>query len=126
MDEMLNRVGFPVMQFKLETGKLVLDQGHADKIRPWTMPVCFHSEETERRCDVVSTDHAEIPVAGAVVATQGRRSPRTWIWTNAYGSGYYRSVLDGGTLDAVAGRGYLDLSEPERLSLLLDVKAAMR
>jgi hypothetical protein len=28
--------------------------------------------------------------------------------------------------DAVAGRGYQDLSEPERLSLLLDVKAAMR
>ena len=126
MDEMLNRVGFPVIRFKLETGKLVLDQDHADKGGPWTIPVCFHLEETERRCDVVSTDHAEVPVAGAATAMQGRRGPQTWIWTNAYGSGYYRSVLDGGMLDAVTGRGYLDLSEPERLSLLLDVKAAMR
>jgi len=126
MDQMLNRVSFPVMRFKLETGKLVLDQEHADEGGPWTMPVCVHSEEAERRCDVVSTDHAEILVSGVVTATQGRRSPQTWIWTNAYGSGYYRSVLDGGMLDAVVGRGYLDLSEPERLSLLLDVKAAMR
>jgi alanyl aminopeptidase len=126
MDEMLNRVGFPVMRFRLETGKLVLDQENADKTRPWTMPVCFHLEETERRCDVINTDHAEILVAGVVTATQSRRSPQTWIWTNAYGSGYYRSVLDGGMLDAVAGRGYLDLSEPERLSLLQDVKAAIR
>jgi alanyl aminopeptidase len=126
MDEMLNRVSFPVMRFKLEMGKLILDQEHADEGGPWTMPVCVHSEEAERRCDVVNTDHAEILVAGVVTATQGRRSPQTWIWTNAYGSGYYRSVLDGGMLDAIAGRGYLDLSEPERLSLLLDVKAAMR
>jgi alanyl aminopeptidase len=126
MDQMLNRVSFPVMRFKLETGKLVLDQEHADEGGPWTMPVCVHSEEAERRCDVVSTDHAEILVSGVVTATQGRRSPQTWIWTNAYGSGYYRSVLDGGMLDAVVGRGYLDLSEPERLSLLLDVKAATR
>jgi cytosol alanyl aminopeptidase len=126
MDEMLNRVGFPVMRFKLETGKLVLDQQHADKDGPWTMPVCVHSEETERRCDVVSADHAEIPIAGAVTAMQGHRSPQTWIWTNAYGTGYYRSILDGGMLDAVAGRGYLDLSEPERLNLLLDLKAVMR
>ena len=126
MDEMLNRVSFPVMRFKLERGKLILDQEHADEGGPWTMPVCVHSEEAERRCYVVRTDHAEILVAGVVTATEGRRSPQTWIWTNAYGSGYYRSVLDGGMLDAVAGRGYLDLSEPERLSLLLDIKAAMR
>src|ERR1700733_4622563 len=72
MDEMLNRVGFPVMRFKLETGKLVLDQDHTDKGGPWTIPVCFHLEETERRCDVVSTDHAEVPVAGAATAMQGR------------------------------------------------------
>ena len=125
MDGMLNRVGYPLMRFKLENGKLVAEQESADGGSAWTMPVCIHSESGQRRCDVVSAAHVEIQVEGASVG-QGRRNFQTWIWTNAYGSGYYRSVLGEGMLDAVVGRGYSELSEPERLSLLVDVKAGMR
>jgi hypothetical protein len=77
-------------------------------------------------CEVISTAHAEIPVKGASVGGEGRRNQQTWVWTNAYGSGYYRSVPGTGMLDAVVGRGYQELSEPERLSLLVDVKAEAR
>ena len=125
MDGMLNRVGYPVMRFKLENGKLVADQEPAGGGSAWTMPVCIDSENGQRRCEVVSAAHVEIQVEGASVG-QGRRNFQTWIWTNAYGSGYYRSVLGEGMLDAVVGRGYSELSEPERLSLLVDVKAGMR
>jgi alanyl aminopeptidase len=125
MDGMLNRVGYPVMRFKLENGKLVVDQEPADGSSPWAMPVCIHSENGQQKCEVVTAAHSEIPVDGASVG-QGRRNFQTWIWTNAYGSGYYRSVLGEGMLDAVVGRGYSDLSEPERLSLLVDIKAEMR
>jgi len=123
IDGMLNRVGYPMMRFKLETGKLVVDQEPVDGGKAWALPVCIHVEETLPRCEVVSTVHAEIPVQGATAGGQGRRNFQTWIWTNAYGSGYYRSVLGDGMLDAVVGRGYLELSEPERLSLLVDLKS---
>jgi len=123
IDGMLNRVGYPMMRFKLETGKLVVDQEPVDGGKAWALPVCIHVEETLPRCEVVSTVHAEIPVQGATAGGQGRRNFQTWIWTNAYGSGYYRSVLGDGMLDAVVGRGYLELSEPERVSLLVDLKS---
>jgi hypothetical protein len=47
-------------------------------------------------------------------------------WTNAYGSGYYRSVFDTKMLDAVVDRGYPELSESERLALLVDVSSSAR
>jgi alanyl aminopeptidase len=125
MDGMLNRVGFPLLRFKLENGKLVVDQEPGGG-EPWSMPVCIHSESAKRMCEVISTAHAEIPVKGASVGGEGRRNQQTWVWTNAYGSGYYRSVPGTGMLDAVVGRGYQELSEPERLSLLVDVKAEAR
>ena len=113
IDGMLNRIGFPSMRFKLETGKLVVDQESVDGGKAWTMPVCFHLEDAPRKCEVVSIVHAEIPVQGAAAGGQGRRNLQTWIWTNAYGSGYYRSVLGDGMLDAVVGqRLSLELSEP--------------
>lgn len=126
MDGMLNRTGYPLVRFKVEPGKLVLDQESVGGGSPWAMPVCIHVETASRRCEVISTAHAEIPVEGASVGVEGRRSPQTWIWTNAFGSGYYRSVLGPGMLDAVVGRGYQELSESERLSVLVDVRAETR
>jgi cytosol alanyl aminopeptidase len=125
MDGMLNKVGYPVMRFKLETGKLIVDQESVGG-STWTLPVCVHAENSIRRCEVVSTNHAEIPVEGASGGGEGRRNVQTWIWTNAFGSGYYRSTLAGAMLDGVVNRGYSELSEAERLSLLVDVKADMR
>lgn len=126
MDGMLNRAGYPLVRFKVEPGELVLDQESVGGGSPWAMPVCVHTETIGRRCEVFNTAHAEIPVEGASVGVEGRRSPQTWVWTNAFGSGYYRSVLGPGMLDAVVGRGYQELSEPERLSVLVDVREETR
>jgi cytosol alanyl aminopeptidase len=126
MDGMLNRTGYPVVRFKVEPGKLVLDQESVGGGSQWVMPVCVHTETISRRCEVISAAHAEIQVEGASVGVEGGRSPQTWVWTNAFGSGYYRSVMGPGMLDAVVGRGYQELSEPERLSVLVDVRAETR
>jgi cytosol alanyl aminopeptidase len=126
IDEMLNRVGYPVMRFKLEDSKLLIDQEPTSGGVVWTMPVCIHAENTAHRCTVVSTAHAEIPVEEVSTGGAGRRSQQMWVWTNASGSGYYRSVLGAGMLDAVVGRGYQELSEPERLGVLVDTKSGTR
>jgi alanyl aminopeptidase len=127
IDGMLNRIGYPVMQFKLEEGRLVVDQEPVGGGAAWTMPVCIHTESAKARCELIATTHAEIPVEGASVGVAGRRGQQqSWVWTNAFGSGYYRSVLGAGMLDAVVGRGYQELSEPERLGVLVDVRAETR
>jgi alanyl aminopeptidase len=122
MEEMLNRTGYPVMQFKVEPGKLVVDQEAVGGGGPWTMPVCIRTESVKPKCEMVSGAHTELLVEGLTVET-GRRNPQTWVWTNTFGSAYYRSVLGTNMLDAVIDRGYSQLSGPERLSLLVDTRA---
>jgi alanyl aminopeptidase len=126
MDDMLNKTGYPLMRFKVDDGKLILDQEPVGGTGVWTMPVCVHPENAKSRCEVIAAAHAEIPIEGATAGSGGRRNQQPWIWTNAYGSGYYRSVLGAGAVDALVGGGYLELSEPERLSLLIDIKAEPR
>src|SRR6202040_4095644 len=87
---------------------LDVDQG----ANPWTIPVCVHIEGGERRCEVVTTSHATLHVSG----------PLTWIWPNAYGSGYYRSVLPSDLLDQLIEKGYGQLEGPERLALAGDLE----
>ncbi len=48
MDDMLNRIGYPVMRFKLEDGQLIVDQAPISGGAVWTMPVCIHPENAKR------------------------------------------------------------------------------
>jgi cytosol alanyl aminopeptidase len=121
MDGMLNRVGYPLIRFRLADAKLLVDQEPVGGGTPWVVPICIHLENAKRRCELLDTARVEIPVEGA--QDDGPRHRHAWIWTNAYGSGYYRSVLDEEMLDEVLDRGYSELSEAERLSLLVDIKA---
>lgn len=126
MEGMLNRTGYPLLQFKVETGKLVVDQESVGGEGAWTMPICLHGERVKLRCEVVDAAHTELPIEGLTAETEGRRNSQSWIWTNAYGSGYYRSVLGTNMLETLIDRGYSDLSEPERLGLLVDIKARIQ
>ncbi len=111
----LGRPGVPVVRFRLASdesaAKFAIEQGN----EPWTVPVCFHAEGRERQCDVVSTSRAEIGLPG----------PSAWIWPNADGSGYYRSLLAPALLEALARNGYNELTLPERLALAGDVAGLM-
>lgn len=107
----LDRPGSPLFRFSLastdRSATLAIDQGD----HPWTTPVCFHAESGERRCVVVSASHAEVSLPAAP----------TWIGPNAYGSGYYRSLLTPDMLNGLV-RGYSRLTEPERLALAGDLE----
>ncbi len=108
----LDNPGSQVFRFSLDStsgsAKLEIEQGD----HPWTAPVCFHADGGNRRCQVVSATHAEADLPGAP----------DWVWPNAFGSGYYRSVLTPALLSALS-RGYNHLTEPERLALAGDLEA---
>jgi alanyl aminopeptidase len=111
----LDHPGAPVFHFSLVSGegasKLEIEQGD----HPWTAPVCFHAPSGERRCEVVNASHAEVRLPGQPA----------WMWPNAYGSGYYRSLLTPALLEALVRDGYSQLTGPERLALAGDVASLM-
>ena len=111
--DFLDRPGAPLLRFNLVddggNAKLEVEQGD----RPWTVPICFHLPDSARRCQVLNTPQAGISVPAMPL----------WIWPNAYGSGYYRSQLTANLLEALVKKGYSQLEEKERLSLLGDLEA---
>jgi cytosol alanyl aminopeptidase len=108
----LDRPGAPVLRFSMVPGgpgpKLEIEQD----ANPWAVPVCIHQPGAARRCEVVSSTHGEIQLTSLPI----------WIWTNAYGSGYYRSLLTSDMWDAVVGSGYQQLEEPEQMALIADLQ----
>jgi cytosol alanyl aminopeptidase len=108
----LDRPGAPVLRFSMAPGgsgpKLEIEQD----ANPWAVPVCIHQPGAARRCEVVSSTHGEIQLTTLPI----------WIWTNAYGSGYYRSLLSADMWDAVVGSGYRLLEEPEQMALIADLQ----
>ena len=109
----LDRPGAPVLRFSMAPGgpgpKLEIEQD----ANPWAVPVCIHQPGAARRCEVVGSTHGEIQLTALPI----------WIWTNAYGSGYYRSLLSAEMWDAVVGSGYRLLEEPEQMALAADLQA---
>jgi alanyl aminopeptidase len=108
----LDRPGAPVLRFSMAPGgsgpKLEIEQD----ANPWAVPVCIHQPGAARRCEVVSSTHGEIQLTTLPI----------WIWTNAYGSGYYRSLLSADMWNAVVGSGYDQLEEPEQMALIADLQ----
>ena len=108
----LDRSGAPILRFTLaNTGQVPKLEVEQDG-RPWIVPVCIHVESGERKCQQVSDAHIELPLPQA----------SAWIWPNAFGSGYYRSFLAGGSLETLMEKGYNLLEWPERLALVGDLE----
>lgn len=111
MFDFLDRPGVPVLRFSVakagDTSKLNVEQDG----RPWTVPVCIHAEREDRHCEQVSGAHVELPL-----------SQSAWVWPNAYGSGYYESLLAADSLDALMDKGYRFLETPEHLALAGDLQ----
>jgi alanyl aminopeptidase len=113
LGDFLDRPGAPAVRFSMtDSGaagkKLVMEESG----KPWTIPVCVHVEAMARRCEVISGARAEIAV---------KDSPG-WIWTNAYGSGYYRSLMAVDLMAGVMEKGYLQMEDTERLAFAGDVE----
>lgn len=113
--DFLDRPGAPVLRFSVASkgtgAALEVEQDG----RPWTVPVCIHVDGGLKRCEQVSGTHAEVALSSAPA----------WIWTNAYGSGYYRSVLAEDLFSPLMEKGYTFLEGPERLALIGDLEGLM-
>lgn len=113
--DFLDRPGAPVLRFSAASrgaaAALEVDQDGS----PWTVPVCIHVDGGQRRCEQVSGPHAALALSPAPA----------WTWTNAYGSGYYRSVLAEDLLSPLMEKGYTFLEGPERLALIGDLEGLM-
>jgi alanyl aminopeptidase len=113
LHDFLDRPGAPTVRFgtgSFGKGGPMLTMEQAGK--PWTVPVCLHIEDLPRRCEVMSGAHAYISLPEAP----------GFIWTNAYGSGYYRSLLPPALLGDVAEKGYFQMQDAERLAFAGDVE----
>jgi cytosol alanyl aminopeptidase len=108
----LDRPGAPILRFSLATSGQVPKLEVEQDGRPWSVPVCIRFEDGEKRCEVVSKAKVELQLPQS----------SAWVWPNAFGSGYYRSVLAGGSLGALIKNGYNFLEGPERLSLVGDLE----
>jgi alanyl aminopeptidase len=106
----LDRPGAPVLEFSHAQGSQTLEVDQ--DANPWAVPVCLHADGIPPHCEVVSTPHAQLRLT----------DQSTWMWPNAYGSGYYRSVLAGPLLTQLLNTGYRQLEAPERLSLAADIQ----
>ena len=85
--------------------------------RRWTLPVCIASDaEKTKSCFTIGAE--------PIVRTLDTRCP-TWVYPNADQAGYYRFLVDGAHLLALAGAGRA-LDATDRLGLVSNAWAGVR
>src|SRR5262245_29217713 len=94
----------------LRQSRFLLDGSASDARERWQIPVCFKTPGSTSSC-VVMTD------ATQTFTVSETCSP--WVFANAGGRGYYRTVYSGEALKAIA-RDVESLKPAERLSLVSD------
>jgi len=112
----LDQSGIPHVRGTLDCspGKapdLVIEQ--IDSSSQWTVPVCWRADGMKTRCSVLDRTRQEMALP------QNSACP-AWIFLNAGGAGYYRTVWDTTQLSAIVNS--LDrLTAAERLTLAYDL-----
>ncbi len=113
LDSFLNQTGIPSIRGQLrcdpDATRLILDQTNAT--HDWTAPVCWRSASIASTCVVLDSPHTEIKV----------QSCPAWLYFNAGGTGYYRTVW---TPEQLAALDLSKLTAAERLTLIFDLRAA--
>jgi aminopeptidase N/puromycin-sensitive aminopeptidase len=98
--------------------RLSLGSAPSDERERWQIPVCLKAAGADRSsCLLLTEPTATMPV--------GDRCAR-WVFANAGGRGYYRSVYTPDAITAMAPDVETALSAPERLSLVSDEWALVR
>ncbi|MGC4055955.1 MAG: M1 family aminopeptidase [Paludibaculum sp.] len=110
----LDQPGAPAIQVKRKCengrGALVLEQ--AVNAATWVVPVCWKTN-SERACTLLTEASREVALEACPA----------WVFANAGGTGYYRTVWSETELEAVAQHGLAELTPAERLTLVYDLKA---
>jgi alanyl aminopeptidase len=114
MDAFLNSTGVPAIKGKLECAdgalSVTLERANTQKA---AVPVCWKTNLESQSCQVLPGNSVQISETGACPA---------WIYLNAGGTGYYRTVWTAPQLQTLSGA--LDkLAGAERLTLVYDLRA---
>lgn len=111
----LDQAGVPAVHVKRKCengrGALVVAQAAGDS--KWAVPVCWKTN-SGRDCVLLTEASREVPLEACPA----------WVFGNAGGTGYYRTVWTEAELEAVAQGGLAELSPAERLTLVYDLKAS--
>jgi alanyl aminopeptidase len=105
---LLDRAGVPVVGARIDCTRVSLETPAP------ALPVCLRWEGGGR-CVVLAPGQTQFQT--------GSQSCPAWVWTNASGTGYYRSLLTPEALGAIVRSGYDQLTAPERLALADDLGA---
>jgi alanyl aminopeptidase len=112
MDNVLNHTGVPSVRAKVQCDGT--EASVAIELVGGPIPVCVRSDDLRQRCDVIDSQHRSIALE------KGGPCP-AWIYLNAGGTGYYRTVWT----DTQLGNLPLDqLTPAERLTLVYDLRAS--
>jgi alanyl aminopeptidase len=114
LEAFLTTTGVPAIKGKLECGDgaltVTLERANDQKA---TAPICWRTNLESQTCQVLPGNRVQVAETGACPA---------WIYLNAGGTGYYRTVWTAPQLQKLAGS--LDkLSGAERLTLVYDLRA---
>jgi cytosol alanyl aminopeptidase len=101
----LDQPGFPIVRATVDCPNKRIEIEQQSKLS-WTTPVCVR-----QTCEAVS---------GALGAIPLKECP-AYIWPNAGGAGYYRSLTE--SLPDLLNKGLGELTIPERLSIAQDIPA---
>ncbi|MBN9657479.1 MAG: hypothetical protein J0H49_04840 [Acidobacteria bacterium] len=110
----LDQPGAPAVQVtrKCENGRGALMVAQTAGDARWAVPVCWKTN-SGRDCVLLTEASREVPLEACPA----------WVFANAGGTGYYRTVWTEAELEAVAQGGLAELSPAERLTLVYDLKA---
>ncbi|MGJ5820604.1 M1 family aminopeptidase [Paludibaculum fermentans] len=110
----LDQPGVPAIQVKRKCaggrGGLVVEQAAGEA--KWAVPVCWKSN-SGKACTLLTGATREVELEACPA----------WVFANAGGTGYYRTVWTDEELAALAEGGLAELSAAERLTLVYDLKA---
>jgi aminopeptidase N len=101
----------------LHQSRFLLDGSSPQSRERWQIPVCLKSPGTASSC-VVMTETTQTFPLGETCAP--------WVFANAGGRGYYRTVYSGDALKAISRDVQASLTPAERLSLVSDEWAVVR
>ncbi len=114
LEAFLNTTGVPAVKGKVECSDeavtVKLERANTQKS---PIPICWKTNRANQTCLVLQEEQAQVAETGSCPA---------WIYLNAGGTGYYRTVWTAPQLQTLSG--VLDkLSGAERLTLVYDLRA---
>ena len=121
MHSFLDQPGIPSVRAELDCESGIAPRIRFEQTGPgarWTIPVCWRADGIDQTCTVLDSSRRE-------TALQQASACPGWIFANAGGAGYYRTLWTAPQLAAIA-KNIDRLSPAERLTLAYDIAALLK